>query len=554
MTVAATPVGAGRTPQARSSAAPAGVVLRRTARGAALAGVLWGAVYALYVAGSASGYAAAYPTAAGRERLAVSIGGNAGFTALLGAARRLDTVGGFTAWRTTGVLGLAGPIWALLLATRLTRGEEDAGRWELYLAGPITRRRAAGEALLGLLAAPALVVLVTAVVIALDGQQRPVGFSVPESVFLALALTAPALWFLGCGALAAQLMPRRRQATMLAAGVLGASFLLRLLADSDTGLAWLRRLTPLGWAELQHPLTGSDVPPLIVLLVTAALWLVAAGWLAGRRDSGAGVVRAADTADAHYALLGSPLRFAVRQDRPVALGWLAAAAVTGAVGGLVAESAARASAGNDRFAQALQRLGAHGTGAGAYLGVIFLVIAAQASFAATALAAGIRAEEGGGMLDHLLSRPVDRLRWLLGRVLVASAVLVVIGLCAGLASWLGSLGEHTGIGIADHLQAGLNLVPAPLVVLGLCVCSFGLMPRLTSVLGYVVVGWSFLIELIGSILRLNHWVVDSSLLTHVAPAPAAQPDWVSAGVLVVLGCALTALGAAGFGRRDLLGG
>ena len=91
----------------------------------------------------AAGYDATFPDQASRTKLAASFEHNAGIAALLGPARRLDTVAGFTAWRTMGILTIVGAVWGLLTATRLTRGEEDAGRWELVLAGPTTKRDAA---------------------------------------------------------------------------------------------------------------------------------------------------------------------------------------------------------------------------------------------------------------------------------------------------------------------------------------------------------------------------------------------------------------------------
>src|ERR1700682_5047852 len=54
---------------------------------------------------------------------------------LLGPPAALDDPGGFTVWRTgTAVLVLAS-VWIMLATTRITRGEEDAGRWDLLLAG-----------------------------------------------------------------------------------------------------------------------------------------------------------------------------------------------------------------------------------------------------------------------------------------------------------------------------------------------------------------------------------------------------------------------------------
>lgn len=47
----------------------------------------------------------------------------------------LDDAGGFTIWRTGLPILVLASVWILLAATRITRGEEDAGRWDLLLAG-----------------------------------------------------------------------------------------------------------------------------------------------------------------------------------------------------------------------------------------------------------------------------------------------------------------------------------------------------------------------------------------------------------------------------------
>ncbi len=111
-----------------------------TARRAVRSGAVWGAVFGLLVLNEAVSYHTNFPTVASREKFAQAFGANAGFAAVIGSARRLDTIGGFVAWRVFGLLIIVGAIWGLLTATRLLRGEEDAGRWELLLSGRTTRR------------------------------------------------------------------------------------------------------------------------------------------------------------------------------------------------------------------------------------------------------------------------------------------------------------------------------------------------------------------------------------------------------------------------------
>src|SRR3981081_318477 len=138
----------------RPSVQPAGhspttVIGRFVARRAVRSGVAGGEAFARVVLGSISGFALTYKTQAAREQLARSFGSNVGIQALIGPARHIDTVAGFASWRTSVTLTAIGAVWGLLTSTRLLRGEEEAGRWELLAAGETTRRRAAAQGLAG---------------------------------------------------------------------------------------------------------------------------------------------------------------------------------------------------------------------------------------------------------------------------------------------------------------------------------------------------------------------------------------------------------------------
>ena len=99
-------------------------------------------MFALTVISSVVAYKSTYGTPAERAQLLRGITGNSGIRALFGPARQIDTVGGFLAWRTLGLLPLIAGIWGLLVGTRMLRGEEDHGRWETLLGAPIRRERA----------------------------------------------------------------------------------------------------------------------------------------------------------------------------------------------------------------------------------------------------------------------------------------------------------------------------------------------------------------------------------------------------------------------------
>ena len=63
--------------------------------------------------------------------------------------------------------------------------------------------------------------------------------------------------------------------------------------------------------------------------------------------------------------------------------------------------------------------------------------------------------------------------------------------------------------------------------------------------------WSFVIEIIGSSITSNHWLIDTALLSHLGPVPATGVDWTAVAWLTGLGVICARAGLAAFRRRDL---
>jgi ABC-2 type transport system permease protein len=160
------------------------------------------------------------------------------------------------------------------------------------------------------------------------------------------------------------------------------------------------------------------------------------------------------------------------------ISWAFALGVTGLVLGMIAKAGGTITGSSVQTVFA--RLGARGTGAEAFLGVSFLILAVLAAFLAAGQVIAARGEEGEGRLDNLLVRPVSRLSWLAGRGLLAVAALVVSGLLAGAMTWLGTVFENTGVSFTTLIEAGINVVPPALCLLGLGILAFGAWPRRTT--------------------------------------------------------------------------
>jgi ABC-2 type transport system permease protein len=531
---------------------PSTVLASQTARRAVRSGVLWGYVFGLFVASSAISYTSIYKTKAERDHLAASFGSSHAASALFGPAPQLQTVEGFTAFKVSMTLMVVGAVWGLLTSTRLLRGEEDAGRWELLLSGAATRRSAVSQALVGLFVGVSVLWVLTTLITAVVGRSSKVHIGVDAAAYLAVALVSSAVMFLAVGAVTSQLAPTRRQAAGYAGILLGICFALRMVADSGVGVHWLVWLSPLGWVEELRPLTSPHPAALLPIAGFTAVLAVVAVYLGGVRDVGSSIVADRATARPRVRLLSGQIGLTLRLVRSTAIGWAVAVALAGLLMGIVAKAAGSTISGSSVH-QVFARLGAPGTGADAYLGVAFLILGLLVSFAAAGQVGAARLEEAEGRLDHLLVQPVSRSSWFAGRLLVAVAVVVVCGLAAGLFAWVGAASQASGVGLASAVGAGLNIVASAVALLGIGAFAIGAWPRRSTLVVYAVLMWSLLIELVGGFAAQSHWLLDTSLFHQMASAPAVPSDWTTNGVMIGIGVVAALLGGALFSRRDLQG-
>lgn len=527
---------------------PAEVTRRRTLRGAILLGLTSGAVVGL----AAEGYVLAYPEAADRTIVASSIGSNPGLAALFGQPRSLETIAGFTEWRVLGVMPLVAAVWAVLAGTGALRGEEDAGRWDVVLAGPIGRREATAAAVLGLAQTAGALALATMVSTVALGI-RTLGLA--GSLWTVAALLVAPLAFLAVAAVTSQIGGTRAQALRLAAAVLGVAYLLRVVATAVDGWDALAWVTPLGWVDLAAPLTAPTAVPLVVAAAATVLLAWLSVELSARRDVGAGLWPERPPRRSRTRLLTGPTGLSVRLARPTALAWLAGTAVLGGVLGTVARTASEAlqdSVVDDGLGGSLAEVDLAG-GTTSFLGASFLVVSLLLSLLAAGQATAARDEEASGRLDTLLSAPVGRVAWLAGRVVVAAVLLALSATAAALAAWAGTAATGGETTLGDLLAAAATVVPGALVVLGIGVLVLGLVPRLTTPLAYGYVASAFLLEILGSVLDLPEAVLAVSVFHHLPLVPAADAEPVTAAVMVAIAVTLTAVAAAALRRRDLTG-
>ncbi|WP_426573309.1 hypothetical protein [Aquihabitans sp. McL0605] len=528
---------------------PEVAITRRSFRqlivGAAICAVVFGGT----AASSALSYVGSFPTEASRQQLVATTSSDQGLSVLLGPVATIGTVGGYTVYKGFAFLTTIGAIWALLAANRLLRGEEDAGRWELLLAGRTRPGRATMATVVALLGAVAVVFAGATVIVLLAALDPDLGFGVGETVLYGLSLVVPAAVFVGVGAVTSQLGRTRRTANGLGMVVLAVAWVLRMVADASPDTRWLRWATPFGWTERMAPFTQNDPWPLLPATAAVVVLVSVAFVLVSRRDLGAGVISSADVAAPRSFGLGSTWGLAARLEVPILAAWGLGVVATGLSLGFIAkmtEASVPASLGDT-----LDKFGVHGSFADQYLGVAFLLVATVVALIPAGQLGAAADEQTSGRLVQVLAGRPRRPTWFAERLALAALGVVAAGLLAGLATWAGAASQGVHLGLGDLVVAGLNVVPTALLALGLGAVVLALAPRAASTAVYVVVGWSLIGDLLASMVSGLAWLDRFTLLHYLALAPAEDVDPATLAAVTAVAVALGAVATAAFARRDL---
>ncbi|WP_435205112.1 hypothetical protein [Micromonospora sp. bgisy143] len=489
------------------------------------------------------GQVMADPAAAGSLR---ALAGNPAIRTLFGAPVGLDTAGGFTVWRVGTVLAVLLGAWSVLATTRITRGAEDAGRWDLLLSGRLPAPAVLLRHLGPVMAVNAAAATAIAAALLLSGT-GPAGALLhgAGTGLLGMFLTAVA-------GLAAQVFPARSPATGAAVAALGCGLLMRMIGDGVTALGWLHWLSPFGLLSLSGPYVHNRVLPLLLLAAATALITVLALSAARRRDVHDGLIPATPGRRPRTLLLASAEAFAARRVLRPLTGWLIGVGAYYLLIGLTAVSITEFLRDNPAMAAEAAQAGFAGLGSvTGFTATLFAILAMPVGgFVAVRMTAFVTAETDR-RLTLLASQPITRARLIGTELAVTAVAAAILATCAGLATWLGvtAIGGELAAGAA--LRGAWNILPLALLSLGAAAFAVGWTPRLTMLLGGLPTTGGFLLLVIAESIAAPDWVRDISPFAHLAPVPLTEASTTAPAVMLAIATLLTVLGVAGYRRRDL---
>lgn len=520
-----------------------------------VAGPAWMILLPFLVVGTALQYRRTFASDADIVTFAAEIQGNGALAAFTGQLVA-PTLAGLVMWKIGDIAFCLTAMFAMLTLVRHTRAEEETGRSELIMSGSVGRHAPLTSALIVTLGYGIVAGVLTAGGLMISG----VGVDLAGAVAFGLSMISIGCIFAVIAAVLAQLSDRARTVRLLAAAVLGVSYLIRFVADGG-GQLWLRWLSPLGWQHLVQPMGEERWWVFVLPLIFVIAGAVVAYRLVGGRDNAAGLLpQRIGPAEGSAGLTG-PFGLAWRQHRGQIIGWTIGSAL--AAGSTAAIATSMGALGGPNASWAVQEFfRRYAPDPTAPLGDVFLwivILSIGYSIALYTLLATlrIRQDEAAGLADALLATRLGRTRWAIAQVLVISGGTTVLLMAAGL-----SAGVVYGLATGDAgqlprmLAAAAVQVPPALVVGAIAVLGIGLLPRLVAGLAWAA--WIFFAvfgEALGPILGIDYWIANQFVPWHHIPKLLSGGTFSWEPMLIMLG--LTAvgwvIGLAALRRRDLTG-
>lgn len=522
---------------------------RQARKGAVIVGLL--SAFMIVLQGTA--YPATYPDQASQQQFAASLKSAPALGLLYGDSDELNYgATGYVAYRVGSFMSFVVAIWALMTVTKLLRGNEEDGRWEVVRAGATRAGTATVQVAAGFFLAYLLAFGISLAATLALGAVPAVKTAPDTALLINLVIFAPGILFAGIGVLVSQLAATRRRALLYGLTPLAAAYVARGIGNTDPGREWLLHWTPFGWNQLIHPVTSSQ-PWWLAAFAAAATLLLAAGWWLARRDLGSSTIHESDTAAPRYYLLGGAGRWALRQNFWVFAAWgLSAFAMTAIIANIIT-IAAEATASSPALSQSVYALSQTTADLKiAFLGAGLVFIVMVLMIMATTIVGGIRGDEAKQYLDNILVHPRRRTTWLMTRLALGVVVVAVVAMVCGLIIVAVGSSQHLALEFWKVMALAAAMTGTIVFLLGLGTLAYGLWPRLAVSMMYLVITWSFLIDLVSSAAKLDEWFIKSSLFHYISFNLADWPDWQTFGWLIGLGLAMAALGVVGFARRDIV--
>jgi ABC-2 type transport system permease protein len=464
----------------------------------------------------------------------------------------------------------------IFLVIRLSRADEERGRYEVLRSLPIGRLSPIGATLI----VAVLVNIALAVLMGLGlWVAGDASMDFHGSMLWGVTLGVFGLVMAGVAALFSQLSSSSRGATGYSFMVLAVFYLMRAPGDMNADMEILSLISPMGLLLRTQAYMENNWWPIWIMLATAAAFAALALRISAKRDIDQGIIPDRAGRERGGLLMKRPFGLTWKLAKTSIIVWLVGMFILSASYGTVLDGIDEFIAGNELYQQVV--LGPHGLVAPEGLELPELVAwinqaVAEAGFVIAELFISMTtsmmgmfamvpvimlvkkalAEERDTRTEKLFAASVCRVKYLAGHVGLAFGMAVAVQFMLALGMYVVSLSVLEGaaqLSFSFLLQANLAYVPALLVIGGLATLLVGAAPRFSGLIwGYFA--YTFIVMFVGRIVNFPEWLVNLTPFAFIPQLPLPHGEgisWLALGGLTMLGFALAAAGLWFYRNRDI---
>ncbi|MFD2132057.1 ABC transporter permease [Pseudogracilibacillus auburnensis] len=509
---------------------------------------IWIASFILITFLVAEAFHRLYTTEIERQGMAETMK-NPAMIAMVGPGYGLDnyTIGAMMAHQMLLFTAIVVAIMSILLVTRHTRSDEEAGRIELIRSMPTGR--------LANLSATMTILIIVHFLLAIG-----IGFSLyalgiesmdlEGSLLYGAALGGIGIFFSALTAVFAQLSENARGTIGLSIAALLLFYLVRAVGDvSNEVLSWV---SPLGWILHSKVFVENNWWPVLGTIGISLLLLFFAFYLHAKRDLEAGLLPARPGKKFASRFLQSPTGLFLRLQRTAIISWAIGLFILGVSYGSIFGDLE--SFFNDN--EMMQQLLAANEGVSLteqFMTLLMKIMAMVSSIPPLMIMLKIVSEERKNRIEHLFSRAVSRNTLLGSSLIIAILVSIMMLSLTGFGLWAAaSTVMEDPISLMPTLKAAFVYLPAIWLMISLTVLFIGFIPKRSSVIWFYL-SYSFVVIYLGALLQLPDWLGNLSPYHYIPEIPVEEINLTEMAVLLFITVSLSIIGFIRYNRRDIFG-
>ncbi|MCE5291016.1 MAG: hypothetical protein LLG14_17510 [Nocardiaceae bacterium] len=515
--------------------------------------IMWIVPLAALVAVTVPGYAAVYPSLTDRAPLVAELQAAAATKVLYGQLPLPGTLGQLAQWETGAYVVLLTAVMAILLTTKLTRGDEDAGYTELAATSGVGRW--SQPVAIGLVLVFTFVLLGTAVggVMALESIRNS-EVSLAGSVSFGAVVALVGLVVAASTLVLAELLWDAASTRVAAWTLFAVSFALRVEADFGP-FPQLRSLTWLGLKDQVRPFTDNNAAPLFVAAAVVVLLAAAAAAVHQRREFASGLLHP-PAVSLRRLVIHSAAGLVWRLGRVRLAIWSVPVIAVSALFGGISRNLLNLISDDANTARMMQQMTATEDPVRQYFefSSLFIVLLPLVYGVSTVLQ--VRTAERAGAVDAQAAVGVERWRPLAAQTGLAAAgavTLLVIG--GAVQSALADRLVGRGHAASWAWWTVVGQTPGVIAAVGITALLVGIVPGFAQ-LALALVAWSGFAVFFGELVRLPQWARNLAVLGHgpqqVTGGFASVTPWVAVAVMSALALAAVSAGIRSMRSRDLV--